>query len=396
MDEEKKMETMQAEGAEAPEGKPKGRRSFVKRLLALLLTIAVILGVLLLTLLQDGRYLDKIRRWMIYGDADQSNSYAFAADSHNRFSQVGEDLVLVSQNYIQFLQEDGTVGFSQQVQLSQPALTTSDSLAAAYDVGGQNLYLCSKDAVLMEIHLEEGYGIISARINSKGWLAVVAQSSGYKATVSVYNSQQELVYEYNSSSRFLIDALVEENCGEMTAVALGEENGSFCTRLMTFPLDSDQMSREILLSNHLPLDLYRSGDCYRTIAENALVFTDADSGESAEYLFSGRYLRSYSLGGSDFAALLLTRYQAGSMGTLMTVDQSGAPIQSLEITQEVLDLSAAGNYVAVLMSNTLVIYNRELEEYSRLSDTGYANRVIMHEDGSAIVIGGSFAFRYLP
>ena len=396
MDEENKIRTEQPEeGKERQETPSKGRR-FGKRLLALLLTLVIVLGVLLLTLLQDGRYLDKIRRWMIYGDAGTSNQYAFAADSHNRFGQAGEDLVLVSQNYIQFLQEDGTVGFSKQVQLSQPALDTAGDLAVAYDVGGRNLYLCSRDAVLMEINLEEGYGMISARLNEKEWLAVVAQSSGYKATVSVYNSQQELIYEYNSSSRFLTDAMVEDNCKEMTAVALGEEDGNFCARLMTFPLDSEEMSGEILLTNHLPLDIRRSGNYYMTIADDSLAFTNTGSGEKKEYSFGGRYLRSYSLGGDDFAALLLTRYQAGSMGTLVTVGESGEPIQSMEITQEVLDLSAAGNYVAVLMSNTLVIYNRELEEYSRLSDTGYANRVIMHEDGSAIVIGGSFAFRYLP
>ena len=35
-------------------------------------------------------------------------------------------------------------------------------------------------------------------------------------------------------------------------------------------------------------------------------------------------------------------------------------------------------------------------EYSRLSDTSYASHVLMAEDGSALVIGGSSAWRYLP
>ena len=61
-----------------------------------------------------------------------------------------------------------------------------------------------------------------------------------------------------------------------------------------------------------------------------------------------------------------------------------------------MSVSAAGNYLAVLMGNSLVIYDRNLEEYSRLEDTGYANRVLMGDDGSALVIGGSSAFRYLP
>ena len=36
------------------------------------------------------------------------------------------------------------------------------------------------------------------------------------------------------------------------------------------------------------------------------------------------------------------------------------------------------------------------EEYARLDGTDYASRVIMQADGSALVIGGSLAFRFLP
>ena len=94
--------------------------------------------------------------------------------------------------------------------------------------------------------------------------------------------------------------------------------------------------------------------------------------------------------------MLLNRYQAGSIGRLVTVGEDGAELASLDITQEVLDISAAGDYLAVLMSDSLVIYNRELEEYGRLDGTGYASQVLMNSDGSALVIGGNSAFRYLP
>ena len=115
-----------------------------------------------------------------------------------------------------------------------------------------------------------------------------------------------------------------------------------------------------------------------------------------EYAYGRLYLRQYRLGGSGFIALLLNRYQAGSIGTLVTVDEAGEVIASMDVTQEVLDVSAAGNYLAVRMSNSLVIYDRELKEYGRMEDTVYANRVLMETDGSALVIGGSRAFRYLP
>ena len=68
----------------------------------------------------------------------------------------------------------------------------------------------------------------------------------------------------------------------------------------------------------------------------------------------------------------------------------------LDVSDEILDIDAAGDSLAVLQSNALVLYTSELTEYSRLSDTGYASLVLMAEDGSALVIGGSSARRYLP
>ena len=61
-----------------------------------------------------------------------------------------------------------------------------------------------------------------------------------------------------------------------------------------------------------------------------------------------------------------------------------------------MDLSAAGNYLAVLYSDSLVIYTRDLQEHARLDGTDYAGHVIMEPGGTAMVITGTAAWRFLP
>ena len=61
-----------------------------------------------------------------------------------------------------------------------------------------------------------------------------------------------------------------------------------------------------------------------------------------------------------------------------------------------LDLSAAGRYLAVLYSNKLVIYDRNLQECSVLEDVSSASRVLMRSDGSAVMAGTNAASLYLP
>ena len=59
-------------------------------------------------------------------------------------------------------------------------------------------------------------------------------------------------------------------------------------------------------------------------------------------------------------------------------------------------MSAAGKYIAVLYSDSLVLYTPQLQEYARLDATEYARSVIMREDGTAVLIGSSSAWLYVP
>lgn len=382
---------------EREEEVPKRRwgRAFLRRLWGLLLTAAVVLGVVAVVLLQNSTYLDRARRWLAYGDGGDEG-YAFAADPTNRFGQMGELLVVANQNNLQILRQDGTAYFSHQIQLSQPALDVGGDLAVAYDIGGRNMVVSAQDQVVLELTLDDGYGWISARLNEEGWLAAVSEKSGYKGSVTVYNDQQEPVFTYNSSSRFLMDARVSDDCKTVLVEALGQEDGSFCTQQITYDLSETEPQYEALLHDHLSMDLDQIEDVWVSVSDKDISFTDKEGTLLGAFTYGDLYLRQYSLDGAGFAALLLNRYQAGSIGSLATVDETGEVIALLDVNQEVLDVSAAGNYLAVLMGNSLVIYNRELEEYSRLENTGYANRVLMEADGSALVIGGSSAFRYLP
>jgi hypothetical protein len=102
------------------------------------------------------------------------------------------------------------------------------------------------------------------------------------------------------------------------------------------------------------------------------------------------------LGGTGFTALLLNRYQSGSVGQLRTFAADGTEIAALDVNQEVLDLSAAGKYLAVLYADSLVIYNQELQVYASLQGTDFATGVLVRTDGSALLMSADSAGLFLP
>ena len=121
---------------------------------------------------------------------------------------------------------------------------------------------------------------------------------------------------------------------------------------------------------------------------------DGSLGGSYDYAYP--YLRGSTLGGTDFGALVLSRYRSGSAGKLVTVGAEGNLIASLDTQRDVLDISAAGKYLAVLYSDELVIYTSDLAEYASLADTQYARGVRMRADGSAVLLGSQHGWLFVP
>ena len=78
------------------------------------------------------------------------------------------------------------------------------------------------------------------------------------------------------------------------------------------------------------------------------------------------------------------------------MDGDGQRLGLLDERREIVDISAAGKFVAVLCADSLTIYTEELKEYATLSGTDYAKRVIMRPDGTALLVGASRSRLFVP
>ena len=78
------------------------------------------------------------------------------------------------------------------------------------------------------------------------------------------------------------------------------------------------------------------------------------------------------------------------------MDANGEVLGELELGEEVLDLSAAGRYIAVLYTDRCVIYNSALQEYASLVGTDSIRAVLQRQDGSALLLGAEEARLFVP
>ena len=369
------------------------RGSGLKRVLMVFLVLIAVLAVVVAAAWKDLSGLDSVRRLFSYNHVTQDEQgkvelYSFSNDRSNTFALLGDHLIVASTTGVSVYGSSGDVVDSTSVKLTNPAIAVGGQTAAVYDIGGQTLLLYSSGGLVRDMSGECSGSILSVSVNPSDYLALNAEKSGYKSAVKVF--------AFNSSERYVIDAVVMRDCKRMAAVTLGESGGSFADTVNIYSLGSEKADSVNTLTGSLLLSLDSVAGTLSCLTDEGLTLFSANGTLAGSYRYEYPYLRGSSMGGDSFAVLLLSRYRSGSTLKLVTVASDGTEMASLDSNQEILSLSAAGKYIAVLYSDSLVLYTAQLQEYARLDGTEYARSVLMRADGTAVLVGSSSAWLYIP
>ena len=385
----------------APTKKP----NIFARLLAFLLTLALVLGAVALVVYRDRVSFDALRRKLTYrslerSDSGQAERFPYDGSAQDSFVAVGDKLLVSSEAGIRLYSGSGIQYAATQAGFKSPIAQSAGRYALVYDVGGRSLYVC-QDKGEEILPLDEVAGdILAARINPSGYLAVTTRASGYKGAVTVYGSSLAPALQLNLSSSFVTDALVSADNKTLAAVTMGQGESGFQSTLALYALSrtAEQTEPDAVcpLGGSVVLDLAESAAGYWALGDLSLTLADHSGALVNTYDYGGRYLKEFSLGGDNFAALLLGKYRAGSISELVVVDAAGAPAATLAVNEQVLSLSASGRYLAVLTADRLDIYTADLTPYASLTGTNGARKVLMRPDGTALLIDSTAARLYIP
>ena len=395
-------------GRTAP--KPKKRPNRFVRFLAFLVTLALMVGAVVLVVNYDKLNFDSLRRWFAYrslerSDSGQAESFHFDGSASNVFASVDGDLLICSPNSIRLYSGSGQLYVDETISMENPVVSVSGGIALVYDAGGRDLFVYANREEAFSLSLEEGQSILSADVNQNGCLAVTTQESGYKGAVTVYDSGYAPLMRVSLSSRFVMDAAVSPDNRSVALLTIGLTDGSFESRVDLYAMDGSQAEAETEdaaptwscpVGNDTVLELCWNSSGSWALGETGLYIVSSDGSLAGSYDYGGRYLKAFSLDGDGTAVLLLAKYRAGSTGELLTVNAAGELTAALPVNEQILSLSAAGRYVGVLTADRLDIYNQQLELYNTLEGTQGAQRVLQRSDGTAMLIDGTAARLYIP
>lgn len=370
-----------------------------RKWLWLTLIVLVVLGAVAAAVLWDANSFDGLRRSIIYARAEKDETgcaklYYYENDATSRFAAIDGSLVTVAANQVRLLDERSQVLYQNSVRFLHPDLVSGGGVAVAYDIGGTALYALDSKGLRWQQETEGE--LLAVTVNPHGYVTAVYNKSGAKAAVTVWDSNGAAVFTFQSAQRFVMTAALGQDDRTLAAVTMGQEDGKFQSFLVLYHTDSDKMVATTPVDGGVAYALETLQREFCAVTEQGLYLLDSGGELKASYSYGGQVLRRCVVGDGGWAALLLSRYKSGGYASLITVDGDGNELGGCDIDGEVLDISTAGRYVAVLFSDRLTIYDKYLTEVATLPDVSEVRAVLMRADGSTVLAGASGASLYLP
>lgn len=375
------------------------RRRFRRRLRWLIIVTVVVLAILALVLFWRDLNFDRFRRWVTYMGVEPDGTYGnyqYPAYDGNAYAVYENGLVVATSSGLMLYDETGSPLTEISTAMDNPNVNVAGNYVAAWDIGGTTL--CTARSGEEHLNRTLDHTILDVDLSANGDMVFASGADGYRTMLTMMDNQTQERFKWYSSAQYLPLCAVNSGGTQLAAIALGQEQGAFTSSLLLLdPTVEEQEPVQVALGNQLIYELDYLQDRYLcAVGETSLQLLRTTGEVHGTYGYNGEHLMKYDISGDGYVTLALNPYQTGSQYVLKTVEYDGQERGSLALGQEVLHLSVAGDYVAVLTASGLQIYTSDLQLYAQTDDVLGVTQVLMREDGTAVLVAANHASLFLP
>ncbi len=369
----------------------KKRRMFnpLRAALSLIVVFAVAMAGVYFYVYKDDLSLDTFRRFILYFDlgseeGDAAEIISFDFSPKNRFAPLRDGLSVVSPDGVRVFGRSGGELLFVQRRLAVPAAASAERITVAYDRGGTGLVVLNERSAVLELSLESP--IISVTAGRQGGFALTAEERGCKAAVTVYSASMQPKYKWFSSDRYVLKAALSPDGEQFAAACYGLKDLSFVSSVAIFNMDKETYNCIYEISDEVIMDVgYVADDMIAVVTDKRVLLINGTGETLSQLAFGDDELYAYSLEGSGFASVILSRDASQSRYTLCRLSESGAA-QRVELNDSVGAVSSAGEYTGVVFGERLKVFDEQLKETGGVGvRTGVAG-LIMRADKTALII----------
>lgn len=374
----------------AVEKKP--RKKNKKRLIAVLLILAVVFGAVFVFASSDKLSWHNIKNYVKYGILNQKSDEHFPISIHGEkveignFSPMGQDICYVSDTKMQIINNYGKSEYLAQHGFSSPALVTCDQYAMVYSLGGNGYQINNYEKILFSGTTDER--IVTADVINNGTYALVTTSNGYLSKLIVYNRNNEKCFGYSFADYYVTSVSIAPNGKSAVVTGLLAQNGAEISSVYVLDFTKNKPVYLEEVTDNIFYDVQYVNDTYAcAVGNNAVCGINTKSGEIVTTDYEGRHLTCYSINSdTDSFSVSLSRSGDGRNCEILSFKADGNLTDSFATDYSVLYLSSYKNRLALMTPDVIYLYNKNGGEVSKKEVTNEPRAVVLYTTSDAYVL----------
>lgn len=256
---------------------------------------------------------------------------------------------------LQIYDLNGDSIFIDQQRFSNPNLLASEQYILSYNTGGTTYRIYNSVARLHEQTLD--YQISSASINRNGMYCIVSKTKEYRASVSVFDQEFKVLYQWFSPDKFVMDTAISDNNRSFIILSCTTNiTGSAVSEILLCELGTDEKTAVVQLPNIVALSVcYNSGGGFTVLCDDGFRYYDKNAEQISFLSFNGvTPIKAGFQNGYSFYAV--NKNVVGSDHTICVAENKTGSIQYQgNVTGEITDYVFTDQALFLLMERQLVM-----------------------------------------
>lgn len=305
-----------------------------------------------------------------------------------QFTAYKDGIALLTGNEFRVYSSGGNQDYYSQLSYSVPILKTGGDVNLIFDRGGTNFFIVNN--LKETLNKTTSMPIINGEVNGTGWVSLIAQERGYKNIITVYDKNQKEYYFAYFSSSYALCSSVSEDGKYLAAGSIYEDKGAYGSKICFYDMNEPEAVSIVELEDSTVLDVkFLKNNHLAVVTDNEINLYEIKDNKLnllKEVDYQGEYLRSYSLGGDNYVAAIISKYKIGGQGRLLVIDGSNNEPEPIPIDHQIISMSASGTYISILTANEVQVYNRGLSLLKSDKELLDVRKVLVRNDSSVLEI----------
>ena len=270
------------------------------------------------------------------------------------FGIYGDYLVKCSSAGIAAYNKKGEQVWSRDIALSNPILRTNGDQMLAANVGGREICLIGRDAVIWSLKTDGD--ILSASLSESGHAAIVIQSQGHRGKVMVLDPLGIEMFTRNIAERFVYDAKISPRGKQVLINSVDTSAGFASTSIEFTDMQGNPFAARIPREDELfPLVRYMDEEGLLAVGNNYVVYYDKNREEKWSREIPGIY--SSCIAGNKYGIIASEGEKGLSrVSEVQVVDSRGKTVSKFQVRDAIVSLNATGSVIAVNTGREALFY----------------------------------------